>query len=115
MSAVMSRGTRSSVSAGKKKKRGGGLRLDGLLTGFLAARAREEDAGLAQLGWLGWPFSIFFERTFSLFFQNSKTNTSFDLKLQMSSNQFLNFCKNKIHSTRHTHLVFLKNKIKGSI
>ena len=31
----------------------------------------------------------------------------------MSSNLFLKFCKNKIHLTRHIHLVFLKIKIKS--
>ena len=76
------------------------------------ARARGE-AGLGPVssGWLA--FSIFFlvQNVFSLF-QNNKTNITFKIKLQMSSNHFLKICTNKIHSTRHTHLVFLKkNKI----
>ena len=95
------------VSEGKgKKRRLGALALRG---GCWAGLMGWSFAGRAGSAFLGF----FFERNFFFLFQNSKTTTTFDLKLQMSSNQFLKFCINKIHSTRHTHLVFLKYKIKS--
>ena len=53
-----------------------------------------ELAGLAQLGAGGSAFSNFFLTKDFSSFSNSKTTTTFDLKLQMSSNQFLKFCTN---------------------
>ena len=86
----------------------------------MSATAREKKEGtralcLAGWGWaavgppgshacgkslLGWPFLFFLSKAFSLF-QNTKQNTSFKMKLQMSSNLFLKFCTNQIHLTRH--------------
>ena len=81
-------GARGTVIEGKKWKEGRG-------GGLLASRAG------ARAGLLGWPFSNFFLTKDFLPFSRSKTNTTFKQKLQMSSNLFLNFCRNKIYLTRH--------------
>ena len=93
---------------GERKKRGEARGwLCWVVAGLagLASRAGPGKCGPAAA-------SIFFsDKTFSSFFSEQQNLITFDSKLQMSSNHFQNICTNKIHSTRHTHLAFLKIKI----
>ena len=74
---------------GRKKKKTGAARV---WAGYARSlRKKQVGPSPVRLGWLG--LSIFCPKLFS-YFSKQQTNTTFSLKLQISPNLFLKFCKN---------------------